>query len=265
MITRFLINSNLNRHNKVNITKTINYKDYSIKLIKWLTDSCLSYPAEGFVIGMSGGIDSAVCAALLAKTGLHVTALIMPSENNSDNDMVDAIEYLEKLNINFFIVPIQDTYDTFLEMSNVFTNIKNSRQHVIKGNAQARLRMMALYAYAQQNNRVVIGTDNACEWYMGYFTKFGDGAADLLPISNMKKSQVFEMGEYLGVSNNILQKAPSAGLWEGQTDEDELGVTYKEIDMFLDGEIVSEKALERISFWHNRSHHKRTLALSPTF
>lgn len=99
----------------------------------------------------------------------------------------------------------------------------------------------------------------------GLLYKIWDGAADILPLVNLKKSQVFELGKYLKVPQNIIDKAPSAGLWQGQTDEDEMGVTYKEIDDFLDGKEVSEKALERINFWHNRSHHKRSIAFTPDF
>ncbi|MEY8716732.1 NAD(+) synthase [Francisella philomiragia] len=247
------------------IIKNFIAEEYSKKLIEWLKKICINYPAEGFVIGISGGIDSAVAASLAVKTGLPTTALILPSKNNQDQDMKDGLELIKNLDIEHHIVPIQPAYDTFIESTLNFTNLQNDRQHVIKGNAQARLRMMYLYAYAQQNNRIVIGTDNACEWYMGYFTKFGDGAADILPLVNLKKSQVFEMGEYLKVPQNIIDKAPSAGLWQGQTDEDEMGVTYQEIDNFLDGKEVSAKALERINFWHNRSHHKRSMAFTPNF
>ncbi|MBK2258688.1 NAD(+) synthase [Francisella philomiragia] len=247
------------------IIKKFIAEEYSKKLIEWLKKICINYPAEGFVIGISGGIDSAVAASLAVKTGLPTTALILPSKNNQDQDMKDGLELIKNLDIEHHIVPIQPAYDTFIESTLNFTNSQNDRQHVIKGNAQARLRMMYLYAYAQQNNRIVIGTDNACEWYMGYFTKFGDGAADILPLVNLKKSQVFEMGEYLKVPQNIIDKAPSAGLWQGQTDEDEMGVTYQEIDNFLDGKEVSAKALERINFWHNRSHHKRSMAFTPNF
>ncbi|QIV94911.1 NAD(+) synthase [Allofrancisella frigidaquae] len=249
----------------MNIVKDFNPTEYSEKLVQWLTDTCINYPAEGFVIGISGGIDSAVCASLLVKTDLPVTALIMPSENNPEQDIIDALELINKLKIPYHIIPIQPVYESFLQSTQVFTNSQNDRQNVIKGNAQARFRMMYLYAYAQQNNRIVVGTDNACEWYMGYFTKFGDGAADILPLINLKKSQVFELGKYLDVPANILTKAPSAGLWQGQTDEDEMGVTYQEIDSFLDGKEISPAALEKISYWHNRSHHKRRMALIPNF
>lgn len=247
------------------IFKQINYDQYTQKLVTFLKESCKNYPANGFVIGISGGVDSAVASSLATMTDLPVTGLIMPSSNNSSTDMEDAIELIDQLNISYHVVPIQDAYDVFIETTTNFTNSDNNRQHVIKGNAQARLRMMYLYAYAQQNNRMVIGTDNACEWYMGYFTKHGDGAADILPLVNLKKSQVFELGKYLNIPQNILNKAPSAGLWQGQTDEDEMGVTYQEIDSFLDGEEVSKKAKERIAFWHNRSHHKRNDTLTPNF
>lgn len=247
------------------VSRNINYKNYSIELTKWLKETCLKYPAKGFVIGISGGVDSAVAAALATMTNLPITALIMPSSNNQSQDMTDALELIKQLNIPYHTISIQPAYDVFIHSTTSFTNSDNDRQLVIEGNAQARLRMMYLYAYAQQNERIVIGTDNACEWYMGYFTKFGDGAADIVPLINLKKSQVFELGKYLNVPKNILDKAPSAGLWQGQTDEDEMGVTYKEIDDFLDGKEVSEKIKERISFWHNRSHHKRVMPLTPNF
>jgi NAD+ synthase len=249
----------------MNIVKDFEPQKYSEQLVNWLKKNCLNYPAEGFVIGLSGGIDSAVAAALAVQTGLTVTALIMPSENNNSEDTHDAINLAKALNMDYHILPIQPVYETFLTTAKDISNSQNNREHIIKGNAQARFRMMYLYMYAQQNNRIVIGTDNACEWYMGYFTKFGDGAADILPLIELKKSQVFALGKYLKISDNILNKAPSAGLWQGQTDEDEMGVTYQEIDSFLDGQTVSEHALDRINYWHNRSHHKRNPALKPNF
>lgn len=247
------------------VVKDFEPSDYTSKLVQWLKKSCINYPAEGFVVGLSGGIDSAVSVSLAVQTGLPVTGLIMPSSNNDNQDTLDAIALAKKLNIEYHLIPIQPVYETFLDSVDSIQNFANDRQHVIKGNAQARFRMMYLYAYAQQNNRMVIGTDNACEWYMGYFTKFGDGAADILPLIKLKKSQVYELGKHLDVPDNILTKAPTAGLWLGQTDEAEMGVTYEEIDDFLDGKHVSDYALSRIQFWHNRSHHKRVMAKTPDF
>ena len=188
------------------VIKNLKPQEYSQKLVDWLKENCLNYPANGFVIGLSGGIDSAVAVALATKTTLPVTGLIMPSKNNEDTDTQDAVELAKKLNIDYHIVPIQPTYEVFSKTTEKMNNPKSDRQHVIKGNAQARLRMMYLYSYAQQNNRIVIGTDNACEWHMGYFTKFGDGAADILPLIKLKKAQVFELGKYLKIQQNILIK-----------------------------------------------------------
>jgi len=242
-----------------------NPQEYSRKLVQWLKDTCKKYPADGFVLGLSGGIDSAVCAALLAKTNLPIMTILLPSKNNSRHDLDDANELLEKFKLPSILCHIQDAYEVFLDTTKVFENENNSRQNAMKGNIQARLRMIYLYTYAQQNNYIVVGTDNACEWHMGYFTKHGDGAADVVPLINLDKEQVFEIGKYLGVTNAILKKDPSAGLWDGQTDEDEMGVSYDEINTFLQGDNVSKKALERINFWHNRSHHKRAMAISPDF
>lgn len=127
----------------------------------------------------------------------------------------------------------------------------------------ARLRMIALFTTAQSHRSIVLGTDNAAEWLTGYFTKFGDGAADVLPLAGLRKEQVFELGRYLGVPQSVLEKKPSAGLWAGQTDEAEMGVTYAEIDAYLRGETVNPQALQQIRFWHNRSHHKRMLPPKP--
>lgn len=216
-----------------------------------------------YVIGISGGIDSAVCAHLLAKTGSPVYGVILPSATTSQQDIDDAVAVANSADVPYIIAPITPTYDAFIDSMQPLFNSEADRQNVIAGNVQARLRMISLYAHAQSHNAVVVGTDNMAEWHLGYFTKFGDGGVDVVPLVHLTKGQVYEMGEHLGVPQAVLDKAPSAGLWEGQTDEDELGVSYAEIDAYLSGETVSEQAMERINFWHNRSHHKRTLAYAP--
>ncbi|HBO38294.1 MAG TPA: NAD(+) synthase [Pasteurellaceae bacterium] len=238
-------------------------KDYLNYLQQWLEEQRLEYGAEGYVIGISGGIDSAVVAHLLMKTGSPVQGLILPSETTSSQDIRDAHAVAESAGCPVLEVPIKDVYLSFMQSMQALFNQNAERQNVIAGNVQARLRMIALYAYAQSHRAIVVGTDNAAEWITGYFTKFGDGGADIAPLLQLRKEQVYELGRLLNVPQSVLDKSPSAGLWQGQTDEDEMGVSYADIDAFLRGEPISAQAQKQIDFWHHRSHHKRRMASVP--
>ncbi|SEP60379.1 NAD(+) synthase [Basfia succiniciproducens] len=241
--------------------KTAAYADY---LIQWLENQRTElYGMDGYTLGVSGGIDSAVCAHLVARTGAPVQALILPAEVTSQSDVADAQATLESAGIDGQIISIAPWYDLIMQQLSPVLNSEPERVNVLKGNLMARLRMIALFTTAQSHRSIVLGTDNAAEWLTGYFTKFGDGAADVLPLAGLRKEQVFELGRYLGVPQSVLEKKPSAGLWAGQTDEAEMGVTYAEIDAYLRGETVSPQALQQIRFWHNRSHHKRMLPPKP--
>lgn len=239
-------------------------EQYINELVIWLNQSIKDYKAQSFVLGISGGIDSAVTACILGQTNYPCMGLILPTAISSAQDIKDAHKLIEHAKISYQNISIEPAFSVFMQDSASLSNPNNLRQNVIAGNVQARLRMMYLYAYAQNHDAMVVGTDNACEWHMGYFTKFGDGAADITPLIYLLKSQVIALAEYLKIPTAILDKAPSAGLWEGQTDEDEMGVTYQDIEAHLKGEKVSKHALESIAFWHNRSHHKRCLPLSPS-
>ncbi|WP_410471565.1 NAD(+) synthase [Faucicola mancuniensis] len=237
------------------------YSDY---LVDWLNEQRTKlYKMQGFVVGISGGVDSAVVAHLLAKTNAPIHGLILPSATTPQADIDDAIAVANSAGLSYTIAPIAPVYQAFMDNMTALFNADAERQNVIAGNVQARLRMISLYAYAQSHNAVVVGTDNAAEWLMGYFTKFGDGGVDVVPLANLSKQQVFDMAKLLGVPQSVLDKAPSAGLWTGQTDEDEMGVTYQQIDAYLRGETVDDNAMERINYWHNRSHHKRMLPPQP--
>lgn len=247
------------------IIKNFNPKTITAQLVQWLNMNCKNYPAQGFVIGLSGGIDSAVVAALLTRTHYPATALILPSATTPHIDIQDAYLVAEHCQMPVIEIPITPIFDQFIASTVALNNPKATRQNVVSGNIQARLRMIMLYTYAQNHDYIVAGTDNACEWLMGYFTKFGDGAVDVAPLIHLQKQQVYDLAEYLGIPSSILHKKPSAGLWVGQTDEDEMGVSYPEIDAYLRNEPVSANALERIHFWHERSHHKRCLPLFPSW
>ncbi|TNH08014.1 NAD(+) synthase [Testudinibacter sp. TR-2022] len=236
------------------------YADY---LVEWLEQQRHFYAAKGYVIGISGGIDSAVVVNLLMKTGAPVQGLILPSDTTSAQDIAYAYAVAKSAGCAVIEASISPSYRTFMQSMQPLFRDDAERQNVIAGNVQARLRMITLYAAAQNQQAIVVGTDNAAEWHTGYFTKYGDGGVDVVPLVQLRKEQVFELGRLLGVPQAVLDKAPSAGLWQGQTDEDEMGVSYAEIDAFLRGETVSVQAQKQIDFWHNRSHHKRMLAPAP--
>ncbi|WP_044469587.1 NAD(+) synthase [Mannheimia massilioguelmaensis] len=235
--------------------KTAAYVDY---LVAWLENQRTElYGMDGYTLGVSGGIDSAVCLHLLARTNAPIQALVLPAAVSSQEDVNDAQAVLKSAGVSGQIISIAPWYDLIMAQLQPALYAEPERVNVLKGNLMARLRMIALFTTAQSHRSIVLGTDNAAEILTGYFTKFGDGAADVLPLAELRKEQVFELGRYLGVPKSVLEKKPSAGLWEGQTDEGEMGVTYAEIDAYLRGEPVSEQALKQIQFWHNRSHHKR--------
>jgi NAD+ synthase len=130
-------------------------------------------------------------------------------------------------------------------------------------NTKARLRMTTLYAYAQNYSYLVVGTDNACEWYTGYFTKYGDGGVDLVPLLYLTKTQVYEMAQALKLPQFVIDKAPTAGLIDGVNDEDEMGFSYKDLETYMAGGIVDDEIVTKINKLHTSSQHKRELALKP--
>ncbi len=199
-----------------------------------------SFAEAGFrraVIAMSGGVDSS-CSAALAARALgkeNVYPLLLPYGNlNSTRDAEYIIEHLGIPEANIVTIDIQSLVDPIIAIDSTMDNIR-------RGNIMARVRMILLYDQAKKRNALVIGTENKTEHLLGYFTRFGDEASDIEPLRNLYKTQVKELARALGLPDEIITNAPTAGLWEGQTDEDEFGFTYEEADEIL-SMIVDEKA-----------------------
>jgi len=186
--------------------------------------------SEGLVIGLSGGIDSSTVAHLcvMAVGAENIQGLILPSKTTSSEDIEHAISLAEELGIKYKIVHIDGLIEPYQE---ICPQCKDST--VATGNLKARIRMIILYYHSNSMNMLVAGTGNRTELLIGYFTKYGDGGVDILPIGDLYKTDVREIADYIGVSEKIIEKAPTAGLWAGQTDEEELGIKYELLDKIL--------------------------------
>lgn len=234
-------------------------KEYLKKIEKFLQEYLESSHCKSYILGLSGGVDSSLVAAIsrkaVGKDKLYCYAIDIDSNKN---DILDAKEVAKQLDLNLEVVHLTKTYKSYLK------DLKGKEFiRLIKSNLKVRMRMVALFAYAQEHSGLVLGTDNMDERYVGYFTKFGDGAADLLPIVYLTKSEVREAAKLYGLSLDLVDRVPSAGLFEGQTDEGEMGVTYKDLDAYLLGEKIDSKAEERIEHLHKVSEHKRAEIPTP--
>ncbi len=229
-------------------------KNYLYEIVNFLKNYLKRSGAKGYTLGLSGGVDSALVLALLLKAikkeNIHV--VIMPIESN-EIDAKYAIKQCNKFKIKYDLIDLTSSYRKIKkDISSIHPLDKLS-----ESNIKVRLRMLTLYAIAQAEHSLVVGTDNLDERYVGYFTKFGDGAADILPIAKLTKSEVFKASKMLGVIPEIINRAPSAGLFTNQKDEDDLKVSYSELDKYLLGKKVSKKDEERINYLHKISEHKR--------
>jgi len=211
--------------------------------------------AKGLVFGNSGGKDSALVGILCSKASDNVLAVGLPcgSRRNFGEDLDDARALADAYGIPMEVVDLSGVQREMLSAAGSAAELSAPAV----ANIAPRLRMTALYAVAQSRGALVVGTGNRSEAYMGYFTKWGDGAYDLDPIADLTVTEIYEFLRYLGAPEHIIKKAPSAGLFEGQTDEGEMGVTYAAVDRFLATGEGDERELEIISRAHAATEHKR--------
>jgi len=238
----------------------------ALSLIEWIRSQVAGAGAKGVVYGLSGGLDSALVGALCQRAFSESSlAVIMPC-HSLDQDMDDARLVADALGLQTRVVVLDHVYDVLRELLDPGgAGLSGEKMQLTLANMKPRLRMIVLYYYASIYNYLVVGGSNKSEITVGYFTKHGDGGSDMIPLGNLVKSQVREMAYYLRVPEKIIMKPPSAGLWENQTDEEEMGFSYTMLDRYLLGGDVPDDVRERIEGMRRGSEHKRRTPPIPDF
>ncbi len=248
--------------------RKLDYKKIIFEIQEWIKNYINSANVNGVVVGISGGIDSAVTTTLCVKAlgKENVIGLGLPC-SSSAQDLNDAKKLAEILGIKFLIFELTDIYNEFVnKSSSLFESNK-----LATANLKPRLRMMTIYFTGQSFGKfIVAGTSNRTEIAIGYFTKYGDGGVDIEPIGDLYKCEVREIAKILEIPEEIINKPPSAGLWEGQTDEDEIGLTYEvldeiifRIDKSLDLNDLNQDNVKKVKDMMKSAHHK--LIMPPIF
>jgi NAD+ synthase len=212
----------------------LDFSEIETKVTQFIKEYVSNSQAKGIVLGLSGGIDSATTTALCSKAlgNQNVLALVLPEEETrNQKDINDAKTIAKQFNIKTQIIDITQA------LENMYTTIPiyDQKNQICKGNIKARTRMIVLYYYANKLNKIVCGSSNKSETLMGYFTKWGDGAADLSPIRDLYKTQVRKLAITLGIPESIALKPATPALWPNQSAEDELGIKYETLDLVLYG------------------------------
>jgi len=245
------------------------------RIVSFIADLVEDADADGAVLGLSGGIDSTLTAYLaveaLGADGLH--GITMPTAVNDPDVMSDAARVAEELEIEYDVVEIQPIAESFFDALP-----EPATDRMARGNVYVRTRAVCNYFVANAENKVVLGTGNRAEAMTGYYTKYGDQAVDCNPIGNLYKQQVRQLAAHVGVPRDLVMQEPTAGMWEGQTDADELGLDYDTVDAILavhvDGGLsraatvrelsVSAAAVDHVVELYEASAHKRAMPPAPT-
>ena len=223
--------------NKLNL----NLKEVHNELVEFLRENFKKAGFSKAVLCLSGGIDSALVAYLLrdALGKENVLAIMMPYKSSNPDSLNHAKLVIEDLKINSKTIEITDMIDAYFKNEKEATSLR-------MGNKMARERMSILFDYSSKENALVVGTSNKTEIYLGYSTQYGDSACALNPIGDLYKTNIWDLSRYLKIPNELIEKKPSADLWEGQTDEQEMGLTYKEADQVLYRMLEENKTVEEV-------------------
>ena len=239
------------------------YEELKVRIVNWLKDYYWKYDIKAFVVGVSGGIDSAVVSTLCAETGLPTYVLTMPlhsKEGNTKLSDAHAKALMKKYsNVRVVNIDLSNTYESLLfDIDQDFVN-----NELANANTKSRLRMVSLYQVAGSVGGIVVGTGNKVEDYgIGFYTKYGDGGVDIAPIADLYKSEVWELGEYLEVDQRIVDAKPTDGLWDdGRNDEDQIGATYVELEEAMENK--TGVALNILEEYNKKNKHK--MEPIPTF
>lgn len=239
-----------------------NYASLGRRIGRWIAEQVRRAGAQGAVFGLSGGVDSAVVGALCRKTlgRERVFGLLLPC-HTEEPEMEDARLFAEQFDILLGRVDLTPVFDQL-------AGLMPSTPPLVQANLKPRLRMLTLYAHANARNALVVGTGNKSELLAGYFTKYGDGGVDLLPLGDLFKTEVWELAKALGIPDKIVTKPPTAGLWPGQTDEAEMGISYRDLDQILRASENGRRAgaglapaqVKKVRAMLKKSEHKRAPA-----
>ena len=242
------------------MNRIIDYENLSNEIQRWIENYVLNNNIKTLVIGVSGGIDSAVVSTLCAKTGIPTIAVGMPLNSKLNNTRLSnlQLEFLSKLNVKTVEVELSETFKSFETlMSQTF------KSELANANSKSRLRMMTLYHIATVTSGIVVGTGNKVEDFgVGFFTKYGDGGVDISPIADLYKTEVRELGRYLGVPQEIIDATPTDGLWDDdRNDESQIGATYKELEWVMEYGInlvsYTEKEFKILQTYQNFNEKKK--------
>jgi NAD+ synthase len=240
------------------------YQQLADGLVSWIGEQVTRAGCRGLVLGMSGGVDSSVLAVLCQRAFPQNTLGVLMPCHSQPEDKAHALLVAEKFGITTEEVVLDDIYDVLVRTL-PDRSVGKGEQRLARANLKPRLRMVTLYSLANQLRYVVAGSSNRSEITVGYFTKYGDGGVDIMPLGNLVKAQVRELARSLQIPAEIIDKPPSAGLWQGQTDEQEMGLSYDELDRYiLTGEAPAQ-VQAKIESMNAASAHKRSLPPIPVF